>query len=393
MNTNSVNKYQQTAKTAAHAPLTEEELAQRQLTRDVMNRLDVKEVSASLAQGRQRFNEAHAAQGGGPRPAALIPHSEAIQAKMAAILLELRDNEESGTTRMSLIDRWLAEFGVSHGRAAAQNDDTAVKVEISNEARLAALQLREFDLTDSALKIDESFFSREAHEQRRADFAKSLESPLNIDPFDNEFQILGVTYNFNAGTLEHFITDALAGKARNASLVASELGQMIRSAANNNGATVEERAVNRETGLKHAEYIAKNCFDDPDEAKAFLDGIMKFYENDVMRDKGYIVIEGSDIAPFRSYTMPNAPKGHMSANAIAKHFGASDEVLNDPDKLLEFVANLHKNQATTPQEWKSDIVKSFDENAQRVADIISLIKASLNETDVANSLARLLKAF
>jgi hypothetical protein len=265
-------------------------------------------------------------------------------------------------------------------------DETPVTVTISTQGRLASLQM-------NLASLDTSIFSEEARNQRRAESEQLMNERLSLDPFDNEFQILGVVHEFNAGTLESFIQGALDGKARNASLVANELGQMIRSAANNNGATAEERAINRETGMRHAQYIAQNFFDNPDEAKAFLDGIQQFYDNDVLREKGYTVIEGSDIAPFRSYTMPNAPKGHMSLNAIAKHFGASDEVLNNPDKLLGFVVNLFETQRLAPEEWNKDIVESFDENEQRIADMISLIRQSLNENDVSNSLARLLRAF
>ena len=277
-------------------------------------------------------------------------------------------------------------------------DDPAAKVSISDAGRLASLQIREFDATTSFLKIDEDFFSHEARARSRAEFAESIANRQEIDPFDNEFQIMGVKGEFLEASLEYFVSNALEGKARNASMVAGELGQMIRSAAYNNGATVEERAIKRETGLRHAEYIAQNYFEDPDEAKAFMDGVMRFYENDVMRDKGYIVLDGSNIAPFRHYSTPGAPSGYVNITAIARHFGASEEVLKDPLKTFDFFAEIFKNQIITSPEtevtvWQGDIAKAFDENSDRVADIISLIRETLNENDVANSLIRLLKAF
>jgi hypothetical protein len=91
--------------------------------------------------------------------------------------------------------------------------------------------------------------------------------------------------------------------------------------------------------------------------------------------------------------MPNAPKGHMSLNAIARHLGASDEILNNPDKLLGFVANFFETQRLAPNEWSRDITEAFDENEQKIADMSSLIRQSLNENDVSSSLARLLRAF
>jgi len=71
-------------------------------------------------------------------------------------------------------------------------DDPAAKVSISDAGRLASLQIREFDATTSFLKIDEDFFSHEARARSRAEFAESIANRAEIDPFDNEFQIIGV---------------------------------------------------------------------------------------------------------------------------------------------------------------------------------------------------------
>ena len=110
------------------------------------------------------------------------------------------------------------------------------------------------------------------------------------------------------------------------------------------------------------------------------------------------ILDGSNIAPFRHYSMPGAPAGYVNITAIARHFGASEEVLKDPLKTFDFFAEIFKNQIITSPEtevtvWQGDIAKAFNENSDRVADIISLIKETLNENDVANSLIRLLKAF
>ena len=176
----------------------------------------------------------------------------------------------------------------------------------------------------------------------------------------------------------------------NSSLVASELGQMIRSAAYNNGTTVEERAVLRETGMKNAEYIAQNFFDNPDEAKAFLDGIKRFYYNDILREKGYTVLEGSG-SPyiFKSYTSPH--NGEININEFSKKYGISDvkSLLSDPIKWTEFTSELNKNK----DKWSEEIIKAFEDNAQNVTNIINLVKSSLNEESVTSSMARILKAF
>ena len=271
--------------------------------------------------------------------------------------------------------------------------ESAVKVDISPEGRLAALQglqFKEYDPTTSYLKIDNGFFGHEAHTQRKAEFAKSISNHAEIDPFDNEFQILAVHATFIEGSLEHFIQGALDGKVRNSSLVASELGQMIRSAAYNNGATVEERAVLRETGMKHAEYIAQNLFDDPNEAKAFLSGVKGFYNNDVLREQGYTVLEGAGSPHiFKSYISPH--NGEININEFAKKHGVSDitSIISDPVKWTEFTAALNKNR----DKWSEEIIKAFEDNARNVDTIINLVKSSLNEDSVASSMARIRKAF
>lgn len=277
-------------------------------------------------------------------------------------------------------------------KTAAQGQtgtDAAVKVDISENALTISRGLQTHD-EKSPLKLDEAFFSQETREQRKADFAAALSRSVEIDPLDNEFQIVGVKGVFNEGTLEKFISDGLEGKVKNASLVADELGKMIRGTIHNPDATVEERATVRETALKHAEYLAQNYFDNPDEAKAFLDGINRFAENDVMREKGYIVLDNSDMAPFKSY-QSSVKDGGISWNTYAKQHGLSSvkDIFADQKTLSSFYSALQKNN----QKWSEDTVKSFDEYEQKVTDIISQIKSSLSEDDVANSLQRLMKAF
>jgi len=271
--------------------------------------------------------------------------------------------------------------------------ESAAKVDISPEGRLALLkelQFKEYNPATSYLKIDEGFFSHEAHTQIKADFAEGINNRTEIDPFDNEFQMLAVHATFLKGSLEHFIQGAIDGKARNSSLVASELGQMIRSAAYNNGATAEERAVLRETGMKHAKYIAQNFFENPNEAKAFLDGIKRFYDNDVLREKGYTVLEGPG-SPyiFKPYTSPH--NGEININEFAKKYGVIDvkSLLSDPVKWTGFTSALSRNK----EKWSEEIIKAFEDNAQNVTNIINLVKSSLNEESVTSSMARILKAF
>jgi hypothetical protein len=100
------------------SPLSEEELEQRRLNREIMSQLDFNGIKLSMGQGRQRFTEAHVAEHGlGPRPSALIPRTEAQQAQIMSILEELRSSTEEGSLRMSLIDRMLKEISTGIGPA------------------------------------------------------------------------------------------------------------------------------------------------------------------------------------------------------------------------------------------------------------------------------------
>ncbi|AOT72311.1 hypothetical protein [Geosporobacter ferrireducens] len=253
---------------------------------------------------------------------------------------------------------------------------------ISDESIKMCLALKGYD-SDSPLKFDEQFLNKDYYEQRKLDFAKSISEKQDIDPLENEFQILGVKYIFQAGTLEHFLTEKLEGKTKNASLIANEIAEKIRGTVSNPNATIEERAMNRKTALKLAEHIAQNYFDNDDEANEFLSEINKYAENDVLREKGYVVFDNSDMKPFKAYTMPTAPEGYISASALAEKYGDTSfkEIFNDRVKLEDFLKALHKNG----EKWRAEIVKDFDENEQRVQNIIDKSSLSqLNEQYVQN---------
>lgn len=244
----------------------------------------------------------------------------------------------------------------------------------------------------SPLILDELTLSRETKEKMKAEFTQKHSEGIKTDPFDNEFQVLAVQYDYADGTLEKHIKDSLADKAKNASLVAGELGEMIRGTMHNPDATVEERATNRETALKLAEQIAKDYFDDPLDAQAFLEGINRFAENDVLREKGYIALDNSDIAPFKSYESPSAPDGGISWNAFIEKYGSASakEIAEDPKQREKFYLSLLQENK---EKWSEDIIKEFDENEKRVTEIIDKVKSAASEFDITADWQRLLKAF
>jgi hypothetical protein len=97
----------------------------------------------------------------------------------------------------------------------------------------------------------------------------------------------------DVGSAERFIFNALNGKVENAFDIAVQLGEMVFSdmvfAYEPYGKDLETAAADRAAGRDLAKYIAENYFDDPEEAKAFMDKINKFIKNSELRDQGYII--------------------------------------------------------------------------------------------------------
>ncbi|AEE96805.1 hypothetical protein [Mahella australiensis] len=251
------------------------------------------------------------------------------------------------------------------------------EVFISDESRKLFQVLKEYEF-DGPLKLDKQFLQRDYYEQRKLEFAKSLSERQDIAPLENEFQILGVSYVFKPGSLEQFISEKLEGKAENPSLLASEIAENIRGTVSNPNATIDERAVNRKTALRLAEEIARNYFDNVDEAKDFLSVINEYAENDVLREKGYVVFDNSDMKPFKEYTLPTAPENYICGSAFAEKYGYTNlkEIFDDSAKYEGFINALQKNG----EKWKEDIVRSFDEHEQLVQKIIDESSLSqLNE--------------
>ena len=105
------------------SPLTEEQLEERRINREVMGRLNMSDSEAQLSMGqaRRRFTDAHVAQNGlTARPAAFHPNSPERQTQILSILEELRNTTEEGSVRMSLIDRMMAEISAGSRPAEGQ---------------------------------------------------------------------------------------------------------------------------------------------------------------------------------------------------------------------------------------------------------------------------------
>lgn len=164
--------------------------------------------------------------------------------------------------------------------------------------------------------------------------------------------------SFDAGSIEEYITTGLAGKMVKPGLnyVALKLGYMINSFSNRNGATIEERAVNREVGLRIAEYFADAFIDKPFEVQSFTDGLKGFAYRDILMEKGYYFWEGQAYELYRP--VPNS--------IIYKRSGTS---------------------------WGSEAVEAFRAYEQKVASTISEAIKNLDNDIVANTLNRILAEY
>jgi G3E family GTPase len=267
---------------------------------------------------------------------------------------------------------------------SSTNDDAAT-VEIS-EAGRRNLELKLRGPEENILNYDAAERSP-FQSERKEQWINDIQNRKEIDPFDNAFQLRAVTYQFPEGGLQKSIADHLEGKTANPSLVASELGKMLKGTFSNPEATVEERAMDREIAIRNAEYIAKNYFDDEDEANAFMDLIKKAAEKDVYREKGYYVFDSSD-EKHKPYCLPS-DQTIFNMDAYAKQYGASMEELNDPERHTAFMGELKKNKS----KWEANIIKEFNDNEKFIDGIIKEAIEKLTETSSDGSLKRLLKAF
>jgi hypothetical protein len=209
--------------------------------------------------------------------------------------------------------------------------------------QLATLQLRMFDPANPLFKFDDgSFFSAEAMAQRKAASAKSLLEPDT----SRQIHVTGME-----GTLQKLVLDVVNSKMdpATANKFTAELSHLIQGTWDvfgNPNETLEERVGNREKGLKLAEYIAENYIDEPDEKQRFLDGVKHFYNNAVLRDKGYVVIEGPQeqiLKPEQSITGINISSFDMAWKAAVK--SVSTMSFTDESERLnaqhdEYIKNL-----------------------------------------------------
>lgn len=277
------------------------------------------------------------------------------------------------------------------GNAPPISPQTGINVEISDEAkRFMNNEFKEY-AEHGFLKFDKDFMSHEAATLRKMQLAEQLRQPAVIQSIETDVR-LGIKYDFSPNSLEGYIASALNGKVQNSYVVANELGQMIRGAAyDRNNSTIDERAVRRETALLNAQYIADQYLHNPDEAKAFLKKVQEAADNDILREKGYVVIEGSGIEPFRNYTMPGAPEGYVNTSALLKKYDPNlsmRELMENPSKYNAFASEAQKYE----QQWAAETILSFEQNAANVDGIIKQVKDTFDRSLAEENIQRLIAA-
>lgn len=251
----------------------------------------------------------------------------------------------------------------NHGISSTGED---LKISFSQEGLILSKLFKQFY---------EEYHSVEAIEQRQREQLAEAEA---YNRLEDEFS-LTVKYNFPENTLHQTIKVALEGKVVNASLYASELASAIRSSVSMPDKSAEERAAYREMALKQAQYIAENYFDNEQEASSFINEINKYYENDVLREKGYIVIDNGNIKPFKTYSSPISNKNEVSFYTLAKRYMDKDyfeRFINGegtPEESAKFLMQLNNNR----EKYTEAILSESEREEQQAVAAINTAKSAL----------------
>jgi len=299
------------------------------------------------------------------------------------------------------------------------NDKIEVSLEAQKAARNAMLSNMQFQEIASPtqsvnaysqestlLEVDVVLPSRE---QLHDEFAERMSNRVPLDPFDNEFHINNVTYGFPESNIfisynQHIkVAEMLEGKARNATLAASELVNSLQGSIFYKDSTISERAIMREAAFQSAQYIADNFFENPNEAKDFMELITKIRDDDILREKGWIVNDHFELLePYRNYSAPGRQDDYISPMGTARHLGASEEIWRVQTKAIEFIVNEVSKRAPLHSETdalnrdanlKDEIFTVWHKNEREAGEAISKVLSDFNNDVTVSYLQRILKAF
>jgi len=380
------------------SPISEDEAVHRQLLRDVMSILDFSDEKSSLRQGRRRFSDAFVALGtGGPRPGLFIPASDFFLNSVIRILLELKSTEDAGTQRMSQIDVWLAELGKANKSEAAGNGKERESAGNGKKSEAAGNGREDapgaiIGINEAAMKISQQTTSAEENgpitSQRPDSISTIFTGSLALKHTSLGAGIPGDTksvleaIDFYENSVEELIASALSEKLPDAEakLVAIELGKLINSSAYNYGATVEERAINRQTGLRAAEYYGQTYLDAPGQVLDFLENIRGYALRDEMREKGYDFWEGQAYESYKPHPLSIVWKrwerggDRPFSQEAAKEFEAREKI------VAETIANATTKVSDSDVSYtlesikvKLGTIKDTAENSEEIEANIKLI--------------------
>ena len=164
--------------------------------------------------------------------------------------------------------------------------------------------------------------------------------------------------HFHNDLIEEYIANGLKENMirEGANFIAIELGYMINSFTNKNGATIEERAVNREIGTRLAAYFAETFIDNPVEIKVFMDGIADYAKRDTMLEKGYYFWEGQAYEIYKPVP----------------------------------ISIFFKQRNTT---WSNETVNTFKANEEKVTEAINAAVTALDNDTVIGKLEQILTQY
>ena len=324
-------------------------------------------------------------------PAVIMDISE--RARQAA--LEAKDaNNDSGGSLTS---------DSSDASEKDNMDSSATILDTDESAKQAAFDTLEFkskEDNDGSLNIDENDFSEENVEKLQQEAIEIMSRPT--DPFTYEDQMRTMIYCFDENSPENTINNILEGKAINSSVVTNELSNMLRQTITNKNASVTERAENRESALKCAQYIADKYLDDSNEAKQFMSAIDDIYEEDVYTDKGYFEIEPGEWVREGSvktgdtklppdYATQAFTRAYCKAHGFSSLVGLNKTEFNDyTDALFDF---FRSSSSKTREKWETEGRKAFVQNENNVTEATENAKLNFNYSLFNNNIAILLKAF
>lgn len=195
-------------------------------------------------------------------------------------------------------------------------------------------------------------------------------------------------YASNPDEVETKFKNALREKTENYRELSFEIGKLLSSYEKGNGATVEERAANRATGLKLAEYVANTFLDDPDEAAEFMKNANLAAESDEWREKGYNV---GDLNPeSRTRPLPKAVEVDPSIPRTNKDGSINFDYIKA--YFESYIAKFGKTGEKYAA-WESQKNKEFSANENRVNETLKKAKNSLDAAQINNNLQALIKNF